>query len=148
MVHALHLPGPVSYELTCTWVRNSLAQGDVVVINTLRPRQNGRHFADNSFKRILVNENVRILMEISLKFVLKGPINNIQALVQIMACAVQATSHYLNQCWFVYRGIYASLGLNELILNAGTRVTDWICVILLSDECHRAPLMISQHWFR
>ena len=29
--------------------------------------------------------------------------------------AVQATSHYLNLWWFVYRRIYASLGLNELI---------------------------------
>ena len=28
--------------------------------------------------------------------------------------AVQATSHYLNQWWFVYWRIYASLGLNEL----------------------------------
>ena len=27
---------------------------------------------------------------------------------------VQATSHYLNQWWLVYRRIYASLGLNEL----------------------------------
>ena len=29
--------------------------------------------------------------------------------------AVQATSHYLNQCWLEYRRIYASLGLNELM---------------------------------
>ena len=29
--------------------------------------------------------------------------------------AVQTTSHYLNQWWLVYRRIYASLGLNELI---------------------------------
>ena len=49
------------------------------------PRQNGRHFADDTFKRIFVNENVRILIEISLKFVPKGPINNIPSLVQIMA---------------------------------------------------------------
>ena len=28
--------------------------------------------------------------------------------------AVQATSHYLNQWWLVYRRIYASFGLNEL----------------------------------
>ena len=28
--------------------------------------------------------------------------------------AVQATSHYLNQCWLVYWRIYASLGLNDL----------------------------------
>ena len=54
--------------------------------NTLRPRQHGRHFADDTFKRIFLNENVRIPIEISLKFVHKGPINNIPALVQIMAC--------------------------------------------------------------
>ena len=54
-------------------------------VDTLRPRQNGCHFADVTFKRIFVNENVRILIEISLKFVPKGPINNIPALVQIIA---------------------------------------------------------------
>ena len=27
---------------------------------------------------------------------------------------LQVTSHYLNQCWLVYRHIYASIGLNEL----------------------------------
>ena len=54
-------------------------------INSLRPRQNGRHFADDPFKRIFLNENVRISIKNSLKFVPKGPINNIPALVQIMA---------------------------------------------------------------
>ena len=52
--------------------------------NTLRPRQNGRHFPDDTFKRIFLNENVRIFIKISLKFVPKGPINKIPALVQIM----------------------------------------------------------------
>ena len=56
-----------------------------ILISTLRPRQNGRHFADDTFKRIFVNKNVRIFIEISLKFVPRGPINNIPALVQIMA---------------------------------------------------------------
>ena len=55
------------------------------VFNTLRPQQNGRHFADDTFNRISVNDNVRITIGISLKFVPKGPINNIPALVQIMA---------------------------------------------------------------
>ena len=55
------------------------------ILNTLRPRQNGRHFADDTFKRIFMNENVRISIKISLKFVPKGLINNIPALVQIMA---------------------------------------------------------------
>ena len=54
-------------------------------INTLRLRQHGRHLADDTFKRISLNENVIISIKISLKFVPMGPINNIPALVQIMA---------------------------------------------------------------
>ena len=50
-------------------------------INTLRPRQNVRNFADDTFKCIFLNENVWIPIEISLKFVPKGPINNNPALV-------------------------------------------------------------------
>ena len=42
-------------------------------------------FADDIFKRIFLNENAWILIKISLKFVPKGSINNIPALVQIMA---------------------------------------------------------------
>ena len=54
-------------------------------VNTLRPRQNGRLFADDIFKYISVNENVWISIEMSLKFVPKGAISNIPALVQKMA---------------------------------------------------------------
>ena len=57
----------------------------VSLINTLRQRRNGQHFADNIFTHIFINENVWISINISLKFVPKGPINNIPALVQIMA---------------------------------------------------------------
>ena len=53
-------------------------------INTLRPRQNGCHFADDVLKCIFLNENVWISLKISLKCVPKGPINNIPSLVQIM----------------------------------------------------------------
>ena len=55
------------------------------VLNTLRPRQDGRHFPDDILKCIFLNENVWTLITISLKFVLKGPNNNIPALVQIKA---------------------------------------------------------------
>ena len=55
------------------------------VLNTLRPRRNRRHFADDIFKCIFLNENVLISIQISLKFIPKGPINYIPALVQIMA---------------------------------------------------------------
>ena len=61
------------------------APGMVAIsLNTLRPRQNGRHFPDDTFERIFLNENVRISIKISLKLVPKGPINNNPALVQIM----------------------------------------------------------------
>ena len=53
----------------------------IFMINTLRPRQNGRHFADDIFKCIFLIENVGIPIKISLKFVPGGPINNIPALV-------------------------------------------------------------------
>ena len=53
--------------------------------NTLRQRQNGRHFADDIFKWIFLNENIWIPIKISLKFVPKVLINNIPALVQKMA---------------------------------------------------------------
>ena len=53
--------------------------------NTLRPRQIGRHFADDNLKCIFLKENVWIPIKIPLKFVPKGQTNNIPALVQIMA---------------------------------------------------------------
>ena len=55
------------------------------LVNTLRPRQNGRHLPDDIFKSIFLNEKFGISIKISLKFVPKGPINNIPAWVQMMA---------------------------------------------------------------
>ena len=63
----------------------SLSPSPQLLFNTLRPRQNGRRFVDDTFKRIFLDENVIISIKISLKFVRKGPINNIPALVQITA---------------------------------------------------------------
>ena len=49
------------------------------------PGQNGRHFANVIFRCIVVNEKFWILIKISLKLVPKSPIDNIPALVKIMA---------------------------------------------------------------
>ena len=57
----------------------------LVMVNTLRSGQDGRHFPDDIFKCIFLNEDIWIVIKISLKFVSKGPINNIPAMVQIMA---------------------------------------------------------------
>ena len=51
----------------------------------MKLRQKGRHFADDIFKCIFLNENLWILLKISLKFIPKVWIHNIPALVQIMA---------------------------------------------------------------
>ena len=50
------------------------------------PGQDGCHFADDIFRFIFVNENVRISNKFSLKVVPKRPIDNKSALVQVMAC--------------------------------------------------------------
>ena len=47
--------------------------------------ENGRYFPDDIFKCLFLNETAWISIKISLKFLPKGPINNIPALVQIMA---------------------------------------------------------------
>ena len=53
--------------------------------NSSLPGQYGRHFADDIFRYIFVDEKFCILINISLKFVPKGPMKNIPALVQIIA---------------------------------------------------------------
>ena len=86
---------PIFKRVVMTWlndVNTSLAAPVIatwiicpIVFNTSRPRQNGRHHADDIFKCIFLNENVWIPIKISLKFVPTGPVNNIPALVQVMA---------------------------------------------------------------
>ena len=87
-------------------------------MNTLRLRQNYRHFSGNIFKCIFLNENIQISFKIPLKYI---QINNITALVQIMAwhrpgkkplsepMVVKLLTHIC-----VYWCIYLSLSLNEL----------------------------------
>ena len=55
------------------------------ILNSLRSRLNRRHFADDISKCIFLNENILIPIQIPMKIVSDGPINNIPALVQIMA---------------------------------------------------------------
>ena len=88
----------------------------IVPVNTLRPWQNGRHFADNIIKCIFVNENVWISIRISLEFVPTGPINHIPALVQILAWC-RPGNKPLSEPMMISlpMHIYAPLGLNELI---------------------------------
>ena len=76
----LHVPLHMTPNLwvTSNWL---LWEG----LNTLRPRQDVRHFPEDILKCIFLNENVWISLTISLKCVRKVRINNIPSLVQIMA---------------------------------------------------------------
>ena len=89
--------------------------GDNIHVNTLTPRKNRRHFADDIFKCIFLNENVWFRIKISMKFVSMGLISNIPALVQIMAWR-RPGDKPLSEPMMVSlpTHIYASLGLNEL----------------------------------
>ena len=79
-----------------------------VLIKTLRLRQNGSHFPDDIFKYIFLNANVWITIKISLKFVPKGSIDNIPALVQIMAWHRPGYKP-LNHWWVIYWRICVTL---------------------------------------
>ena len=123
--------------------------------NTLRPRQNGRHFADDIFKCIFLNENVWIPIKISLKFIPTDPINNIPALVPIMAWR-RPGDKPLSEPMMV--NLYASLGLNEIILveaEGKFRISNWRAFLQqASDVTHwsrETYIYVTKpghHWFR
>ena len=83
-------------------------------LNTLRPGQHGRHFADDGLRCISLNENVWILIKISLKFVPGGSINNNPTLFQIMAWRRPGDKPLSETMMVRLLTHCASLGLNEL----------------------------------
>ena len=113
-VYKAYFVGPEFYRFMSNMIFVSLE------LNTLRPKHNGHHIADDiSF--FFLAENVQISIKISLKFVPNDPINNIPALFQIMACRLVGAKPLSEtmleyQWWLVYWRIYASLGLNELTI--------------------------------
>ena len=95
MYQSKHVVCPHSYvnsmlSLYISWqaipqVSKSWEEKYGVWVNSFPLGQNGRHFPDDSFKHIFMNEKFFILIRISLKFVPTGPIDNKPALVQLMA---------------------------------------------------------------
>ena len=87
-----------------------------------------------------------ISIKISLKFVLKGPINIIPVLIQIMAWRRSGDKPLSEQIMVILLHIFASLGLNELTLwyNTGyARIIDHhmnqcnrklICLCIIIDH--------------
>ena len=73
-------------------------------IETAELSQHGPDFPDKKFKRIFLNENFWIYIEISLKFISKGPIKKDNGLTLTRRQAIILTNGGL-----VYWSIYASL---------------------------------------
>ena len=69
----------------CQWCQIAEITIPNHLVNSSPPGQNGCHCAHDIFKRIFLNENIRISNHTSLKFVANGPIDNKSALVQVMA---------------------------------------------------------------
>ena len=84
-----------------------------VDINTLRPRQNGRHY--------FTDDTLIFLNELHIKFhwnlFLRVYLTIFHHWFRQWLGAFQAPSHYLNQWWQLYWGIYVSLGLNKFIFS-------------------------------
>ena len=96
----------------------------IAFFNILRPRQNGPHVPDDIFKCIFVNESVLILIKISLKFVPKGPTNNIPALVQIMAW-----------CWPGDKPLWEPM-MDSLLMHICVTLPQWVKGIILEGRIY------------
>ena len=121
-------PWLISSFFYCRWLRTTLSRALIwavlgfpaVMARTEPPLsgkvQNGRHFPDDKFKCISLNETIWISLKLSPKCVPKVRIKNITALVQIMALR-RSGDKPLSEPMMVrlLTHIYASLGLNVLI---------------------------------
>ena len=83
-----HSVAPGVYSLVWHWGTNLVGGSEGipgVFLYSSPPEQNGHHFTNNIFQIHFCEWKVLILINKSLNFVPKGQINNIPALVQIMA---------------------------------------------------------------
>ena len=125
------------------------------LINTLRLRQNCRHFADNIFKCTFFNENV---YDFRLRFhwglFLRFQLTIFQHWFRSWLGDNQVTSHYLNRWWIIYWRIYASLGLNKFwklendllqVKHVKTISTAWYPKLLLHDNIIKW-IYFPRHW--
>ena len=107
----------------------------IALISTMMPRQNGRNFPNDIFKCISLNGNVWIAIKTSLKFVPKGPINNILALVQIMAWRWPGekllSEPMLVIDWRIYRRLWASMRQYAFSTAMILHATAWITCIII-----------------
>ena len=117
-----------------------------VCVNTLRPRQNGCKFPEDFFQCIFLNKNIQISIKIPLKFVPKGPINNIPALIQIIAWHRLGDKSLSEQWWYsLLTHIFARpqwvnpLVLKDLEVILSLYFSNWILRLeILNTSCENS----------
>ena len=117
-------PGLTVNTSVCCWSIN-FNRLFLSISNILMLRQNGRHFPEDIFQCIFLTENVWLSIKIELKFVPRGPINNIPALVQIMGWRRPGDKPLFEPMMVsLLTDIYASINLNELIQKPQIEITN------------------------
>ena len=109
------------------------------ISNTLRPRQNGRHFSDDIFKCTLLNENVWISKTIWLGLVPKDPSDNNTILLETMAWCRTNDSDGLG--WLASIDRYCVI--SDLITSASECTKNTTCMPLMT--LYRAELISKQY---
>ena len=127
--------------------------------------QNGRHFADNIFRCIFVNEKIYILTKISLKFVPKGPLDNKPSIGLDNGLAPNKRQAIIwTNAELIHWHIYGTQGGDELThwgrdkmdaisQTIFSRAFSWMKTFEFRSIFHwslfwRVQLTIFQHWFR
>ena len=98
-------------------------------VNSSPPGENGCQFAEDIFKCIFMNEKICILIEISIKFVHKGPSIGLDNGLVLNRCQ----SIIWTNADPIHWRIYAALGLNELSVLSDqlaikpVTLVSWLC---------------------
>ena len=100
-----------NHQLFQCWLLISKASG----VNSSPPGQNGRHFADDLFRCIFVNEKFFILIKISLKFVSKHLTDNNSAFGLDTGLVPNRQQAIIWSNVDPIHSIYTALGGDELI---------------------------------
>ena len=103
-------------------------------MNALRQRQNGRHWADDTFKRIFLNENVWILNKFHWSLFLRAQLIINHDWFRQWLSDEQATGQYLNQWW------------SSLLTHICVTGPQWFNSFRLRDVYMRREF--KHHWFR
>ena len=145
----------MTHIYSVNWTKPSLVQFMASAVRQqginkhIEAETNPRQFADDLSKWIFFNiEKVSISLKISQKFVLKFPINNIPAFVQIMAWRRPGTKTLPEPMMVINWRRYASLGLIELnerfLLSIGALRTSFQSHISTGDNTNWCAIPASK----